>query len=144
MKGFNDWLHHNDGERYEGLREEFFEAGGEPGEFLDWAEAKYRDELEADAERKAAPPPTKYPSYGLQISTDSFRNELYHYRDAVEAFATACEQIELVKGDGYGQEVRDRVQAYFDSSLVRRDQAARTLAELVSAAAKAADPQTKN
>lgn len=72
-------------------------------ESFDWAEAKYRDELEADAERKAAPPPTKYPSYGLQISTDSFRNELYHYRDAVEAFATACEQIELVKGMGTGK-----------------------------------------
>ncbi|MBC2693552.1 MULTISPECIES: hypothetical protein [Pseudomonas] len=53
MKSFNDWLHHNDGEHYEALREEFFEGGGEPGGFLDWAETKYEVEV-ADVERKAA------------------------------------------------------------------------------------------
>jgi len=53
MKSFNEWLHHNDGEHYEALREEFFEGGGEPGGFLNWAEAKYDTEV-AEAERKAA------------------------------------------------------------------------------------------
>ncbi|WP_223508674.1 MULTISPECIES: hypothetical protein [unclassified Pseudomonas] len=61
MKSFNDWLHHNDGEHYEALREEFFEGGGEPGGFLDWAEAKYDAEV-ADAERKAAQAAPNHPN----------------------------------------------------------------------------------
>jgi hypothetical protein len=62
MKSFNDWLHDNDGEQYEALREEFFEGGGEPGGFLDWAEAKYEAEIERRAAQTTdvggiAPPP---------------------------------------------------------------------------------------
>lgn len=55
MESFNDWLHHNNGEHYEALREEFFEGGGEPGSFLDWAETKYQAEVERRAAQLAEP-----------------------------------------------------------------------------------------
>lgn len=45
MTNFHDWLHFNDGQHYEGLLEEYLEAGGQPGGFLEWAEAKYKAEL---------------------------------------------------------------------------------------------------
>jgi hypothetical protein len=143
MTGFNHWLYHNDGEHYEGLREEFFEGGGEAGDFMDWAEEKYAAEKKEKAERTAALPPTKWPTKGLKVCTDLFSNELYHYRDAAEAFATATAQVAKVKGDEYGQDVRDRVQAYFVSCTAHLDESARALAAAVDTAAKAADPRTK-
>lgn len=143
MKGFDEWLHFNDGDRYEGLREEFFEGGGEPGNFLDWAEAKYAAGLKVEAERTAAQPPSKYPSVGLLINVDHFSGELYSYREASEELATACDQIEQVKSEGFSPEVRERVQRHFDGALERRDKSAQYLAELVSALVKATDPRSK-
>lgn len=51
---FYDWLHFNDGDRYEGLHEEFLEGGGEAGGFLEWAEAKFAATLSSHASQELA------------------------------------------------------------------------------------------
>ncbi|MFJ7794663.1 hypothetical protein [Pseudomonas sp. NPDC096950] len=139
MNGFNEWLYHNEGERYEGLREEFFEGGGEPGNFLDWAEDKYTAEQKKKVASKADSPPTKWPSTGMLVGVDAFNTALYQYRDAAGELATARIQAEQVKGGDYDQDVRERVCTFLVLCEQRFAEAAQLLAEQVDAAVATAD-----
>lgn len=144
MNGFNEWLYHNDGEHYEGLREEFFEGGGEPGNFLDWAEAKYAAEQKKKAASKTDLPATKWPSTGMHVGVDAFNTALYGYRDAAGELATARSQTEQVKGSQYDQQVREHVNTFLVLCEQRFAEAAQLLAEQVDAAVAAADPRNRD
>ncbi|MCU9528064.1 hypothetical protein [Pseudomonas mosselii] len=147
MISFNDWLHYNDGERLEGLREEYAEVRRDSGddcpEFMAWAEHKYHvQRLRSWNEEHPISLPPLVPS-GLKITlTDQFRNPLHAFRMAQAEVERAVERSKTCTDQGIqNARLQAEITADLEEAVRRREQAAVFLAIHFDALAAAAEAQ---
>ncbi|KPY55680.1 hypothetical protein [Pseudomonas amygdali] len=147
MISFNDWLHSNDGDRLEGLREEYadvrHDSGDDCPDFMDWAEHKYNvQRLRHWKEEHPIAQPPLVPS-GLNISlSDESRNSLVAYRQAQAEVERALERSTTYTAKGIQNTgLHVDIMADLDDAVRRREQTAVFLAMHVDAVVTAAEPQ---